>query len=201
MADHYYTNTPDSVSDEREIVYDSPVGRLGFITDRGVFSIDRVDYGSDLLIQTVCECEQGTEVSSLLDIGCGYGPIALTLGKAFPEAKLVLCDVNDRAMALAARNAKRLGLTVEMHSNSEFWGGENEFELVVTNPPIRAGKKTVYAIFDEGCRKLLPGGRFYAVLQKKQGAESAFKELERLFGNCETVERSAGFHILRSVKQ
>ncbi len=196
MSDHYYTDRPGSVSEVREIRYNSPVGELTFRTDHGVFSGSRVDYGSDLLIETVYNEEEGP--AALLDIGCGYGPIGVTLGKAWPECKIAMVDVNHRAMELARDNAALSGVSAVVTEVTEI--PELPYEVVVTNPPIRAGKETVYGIFAQAFDHLVSGGRLYVVIQKKQGAASAVKELERLFGNCETVERGAGFHILRSCK-
>lgn len=196
MSDHYYTDRPGSLSEVREIRYSSPIGELTFRTDHGVFSGSRVDYGSDLLIETVYNEETGAK--ALLDIGCGYGPIGITLGKAWPACKVAMVDVNHRAMELARENAAISGVDALVAGSSEI--PDLPYEVVVTNPPIRAGKETVYGIFAKAFERMVPGGRLYVVIQKKQGAASAVKELERIFGNCETVERGAGFHILRSCK-
>ena len=198
MADHYYTNQPGSVSEERIIHYESPSGELELVTDRGVFSGSRVDFGSDLLIRTVAGLED--EPASLLDIGCGYGPIGLSLGRLWKGCRLTLADVNERAMELCARNARALGLPASV-VNNDTDPPAGRFELVLTNPPIRAGKKVIYALFEQAFDSLIPGGRLYVVIQKKQGADSAAEELRRLFGNCETVERDAGYHILRCVRR
>ena len=198
MGDHYYSADPGSVSEERVIVYPSPVGELSFTTDRGVFSGSRVDFGSDLLIRTVAKLESAP--ASLLDIGCGYGPIGLSLGLLWPAAALTMADVNERAMNLAVRNAEALHRAATVVHNIDD-PPQGPVELVVTNPPIRAGKATVYGIFAQAESLLAAGGRLYVVIQKKQGADSAVRELSRLFGNCETVARDAGFHILRAVKE
>lgn len=199
MGDHYYTNDPASVSDERVIVYRAPTGEVSFTTDRGVFSGSRVDFGSDLLIRTVAKAEEAAP-ASLFDIGCGYGPIGLSLGLLWPQAAVCMADVNERAMALAAKNAQAFRRSVTVVHNQEN-PPAGPFEVVVTNPPIRAGKATVYGIFAQAHAALTAGGRLYVVIQKKQGADSAVKEIVRLFGNCGTIARDGGFHILRAVKE
>jgi 16S rRNA (guanine1207-N2)-methyltransferase len=200
MADYYYTDHPESESNEREITYRLENRELQLWTDRGVFSGSRVDHGSDILIQTVYRLETNPE--GLLDLGCGYGPIGLSLGKAWPGCRIVMVDVNHRAMDLAVRNAQANGVSAEVLSSDEFADAmaDARFDVVVTNPPIRAGKAVVYSLFRQAYDHLTEGGRLYVVIQKKQGAESAAKELLRLFGQCETVERESGFHILCSVK-
>ena len=80
--------------------------------------------------------------------------------------------------------------------------GEGEmFDVVITNPPVRAGKKTVFAFYDQAFEHMNPGSTIYVVLQRKQGAPSSFKKLEELFGNCETLEISGGYHVMKSVKE
>lgn len=194
MAEHYYTNDPTVASKEHELVYASPAGELRLTVDRGVFSGSGVDFGTDLLIRTAAELEEEAP-EALLDLGCGYGPIGLTFGRLWPGVRVVMADVNERALALARRNALALGVAAEA-VNNETDPPQGPFGLVLTNPPIRAGKQTVYALFAQACGALAPGGRLYVVIQKKQGADSAVKELGRLFGNCRTVEREAGYHIL-----
>ncbi len=197
MAEHYYSNEPGCESREREIEYASPAGPITLATDRGVFSGSRVDFGSDLLIRTVARLEAGP--SSVLDLGCGYGPIGISLGVLWKEARIAMGDVNERAMELALRNAAACGVRAEVFDNAD-GRPEGLFELAVTNPPIRAGKKVIYALFEEAYELLVPGGVLYVVIQKKQGADSAEAELGALFGNCETVARDAGYRILRSRK-
>lgn len=197
MADHYYTEHPESPSDIREIFYSLPEGELRLKTDHGVFSGSRVDHGTDILIRTVREREK--KPAQLLDIGCGYGPIGIALGKRWPQCQILMVDVNHRAMELARENAKDNGVHAVVKEASNL--PDEYFEVVVTNPPIRAGKNIVYGIFQQAYDHLTEGGRFYAVIRKNQGAASAVKELERLFGNCETIERQSGFHILQSFRR
>ena len=196
MTDHYYTDHPESPSECREITYSLSGTELYFKTDRGVFSGSRVDHGSDILIRTVREQEKAPD--RLLDIGCGYGPIGIALGKEWPKCQVLMIDVNYRAMDLARENAVKNGVTAVVKDAANL--PDEFFDIIVTNPPIRAGKAVVYGIFRQALDHLKAGGRLYTVIQKKQGAASAVKELERLFGNCETVERESGFHILRSFK-
>ena len=196
MADHYYTDHPESPSEIREITYSLPAGELRLKTDRGVFSGSRVDHGTDILIRTLLEQEKGP--AQLLDIGCGYGPIGIALGRTWPRCRVLMVDVNHRAMDLARQNAQENGVDAVVKEAGSL--PDEFFEVIVTNPPIRAGKQVVYGIFQQALDHLPPGGRFYAVIRKNQGAASAVRELERLFGSCETIERQSGFHILRSVR-
>lgn len=197
--EHYYTNDPTSRSEIREISYELEGRRFTFETDHGVFSMERVDHGSDILIRALRRNEPSVS-GQVIDLGCGYGAIGVTLAVLYPEAQFHLIDVNDRAMALARRNAEKIGVSDRIEVGTAQISGEAEAELVVTNPPIRAGKETVYRLFQNAYEWLEPGGRLYVVIRKNQGAPSAVKELLRIFGNCETVERQSGFHVLRCVK-
>lgn len=208
MAQHYYSKEPVSASNERYIDYTIRVNgamqRYSFVTDSGVFSISRVDHGTDILLNAIL-ADEPAEPKRVLDIGCGYGPIGVVLGTAFPKAHIHMVDVNERAMDLARRNAQKAGLadvTVEAAEQlpALLESPENAFQMVVTNPPIRAGKAVVYGIFQQACDHLAAGGALYVVIRKNQGGPSAVKELERLFGNCTVIDRQSGFHILKSIK-
>lgn len=198
--EHYYTNNPTSRSDIREITYELEGRNFYYLTDHGVFSMERVDHGTDILIRTVRE--QETELSGMeIDLGCGYGAVGVTLAALYPQAQFRLIDVNDRAMELARRNAQKNGVIQRVKvGDASAMAEEASAETVITNPPIRAGKETVYGLFRDAYRWLMPGGRFYAVIRKNQGAASAVKELQQIFGNCDTVERQSGFHVLRCIK-
>ena len=198
--EHYYTNAPSSKSDIREISYELEGKTLKFFTDHGVFSMERVDHGSDILIRTVRE-QEANLTGTVIDLGCGYGVIGVTMAVFYKEAQLRLIDVNDRAMELARRGAQKNGVIDRVKVGTAKAMTQNGVaEAVITNPPIRAGKETIYGLFQNAYDWLADGGRFYAVIRKNQGAPSAVKELTRIFGNCETVERQSGFHVLKCIK-
>ena len=204
MAQHYYSKEPVSASNERCIEYTIGSERFSFITDSGVFSISRVDHGTDILLNAILK-DHPAVPGRILDIGCGYGPIGVVLGSIYPAAHVHMVDVNERAMDLARRNAQAAKLTdytVEPvdHLLDLLNAPENAFQMVVTNPPIRAGKAVVYGIFAQAQEQLAPGGALYVVIRKNQGGPSAIKELERLFGSCTVIDRQSGFHILKAVK-
>lgn len=199
MADHYFSDHPDSRSDIREISYGLGSISMRFLTDHGVFSISRVDHGTDLVLKTVLK-DRLTAPESVLDMGCGYGPIGLTLAKAWPTCSVTMLDVNSRAMELAERNRVLNGLPEEIRIVRQEELAASRFEMVVTNPPVRAGKTTVYSLFALAQQHMAAQGALYVVLRKNQGAPSAAKELIRLFGNCEIINRQSGYHILKSRK-
>ena len=197
MADHYYTPLPESEHNTR-LVQVNILGRsLTFETDAGVFSKNELDPGSRLLIEAM-----GGLSGRVLDLGCGWGPVGVSLGAANPEAQLVLSDVNERAVALAQKNIRANGLTnAQAVVSDAFSALSGSFDHVVTNPPIRAGKQAIYAMFDEAHERLTPGGTLTIVIRKQQGAPSAQKHLLSVFGNAETIARGGGYHVIQCRKE
>lgn len=200
MGQHYFSPRPEASSSPKLWTAVLRGRELRFKTDRGVFSKGEVDFGTRLLIE--CFRPAAEDPKKILDVGCGYGPIGLALAAEFPGATVHLVDVNQRALDLARENAKLNSLdNVRIYASDRLDGvRDHDFDAVVTNPPIRAGKGVVEGIFEQSREVMAPGGRLWTVIRKKQGAPSAAGKLEEIFGNVETVERKRGYHILRSIK-
>ncbi|CAH0347502.1 Ribosomal RNA large subunit methyltransferase G [Bacillus sp. CECT 9360] len=171
-----------------------------FKSDRGVFSKNEVDFGSRLLIEAF-HLNEETE-GNILDVGCGYGPIGLSIAASYPEVTVEMTDINSRAVELAKENAKTNGISnVVIYESDRFDRINSEqFAAILTNPPIRAGKKVVQEIFEHSFARLNSGGELWVIIQKKQGAPSAMEKLDQLFGNVETVQKKKGYYILKSKK-
>lgn len=197
MGDHYYTNDPRSESAPETWTYELRGKQYHFTSDRGVFSKGSVDFGSRLLIESF---EMPDVSGRILDVGCGYGPMGISLADASGREALLI-DVNERALALSEQNAARNGVTVETRLSHAYdaVGGER-FAAIVTNPPIRAGKQVVHTILREAHMHLVDGGAIYVVIQKKQGAPSAKKLLEEVFGQVETIAKEKGYFIFRAIR-
>jgi 16S rRNA (guanine1207-N2)-methyltransferase len=198
LADHYYTNKPGAEHDEQQFTFDLRGHELRYTTDAGVFSRDRVDFGSLLLIENM----EIPPHARVLDVGCGYGPIGLTAAKLAAAGKVTMIDVNERAANLARRNAERNGIrNVEIRVSDVYSAVQGEtFDVILTNPPIRAGKDIVHRIFTEGYELLAEGGAMWVVIQKKQGAPSALKKLQETYRHVDEVDREKGYSIFRAVK-
>lgn len=199
MSEHYYAKTPNVKSERKTISKQLREQTLSFITDAGVFSKGGIDFGSTLLVETFDMPEvQG----SVLDIGCGYGPVGLTVASAYPDRQIHLIDVNERALSLSKENAGLNQLhNVCIYENKAFENiPSNEFALVLTNPPIRAGKDVVFSFYEQAYRSLVSGGSLWVVIQKKQGAPSSMKKMESLFGNVSVEAKQRGYYILKSIK-
>lgn len=198
MSEHYFTGRPSAEHDETAFTTTLRGMEFTFVTDAGVFSRDKVDFGSLLLIETM----QVGQADTVLDMGCGYGPIGAVAAKLAPEGQVYMVDVNERAVILARRNLRANRIT-----NADVRVGDAlepvrgiRFDTILTNPPIRAGKAVIYRMVDEAYAALQPGGSLWVVIQNKQGAPSMKKKLQETFGNVLDADRKAGFHIYRSVK-
>lgn len=189
---HYYSPSPTSPHKFEVIRYRVRNIELAFTTDAGVFSRKRVDFGSALLIENL-----PPQNGRLLDLGCGYGPIGISLAALNPGLEVVMADINKRALTLAAKNIElnRLANVSVVESNG-FSAVQGRFSTIVTNPPIRAGKKTLYPLFQQ-CREFLQDqGQLWLVIQKKQGAPSALNALEKLYANCRRETTAKGYWLL-----
>ncbi|UOR10618.1 class I SAM-dependent methyltransferase [Halobacillus amylolyticus] len=199
MSEHYYSKYTNAKSDERTWSFLLRGTSLTFTTDHAVFSKGEVDLGSRLLIEAF---EMPVVDGDLLDLGCGYGPIGLSLAKDFSERHIWLVDVNERALELSRKNARQNQLANVSVKESDRFSSikENRFAAILTNPPIRAGKRTVHAMFEGAHEALVDEGELWVVIQKKQGAPSAKEKLGELFGRVEVVVKRKGYYILKAKK-
>ncbi|MCM2535541.1 class I SAM-dependent methyltransferase [Neobacillus pocheonensis] len=199
MTEHYYSRTQKVESEPKYWDYTLRDHLFRFKTDNGVFSKREVDFGSRLLIESF---EMPETEGLVLDVGCGYGPIGLSIAKSSPERIVHMIDVNERAIELAKENA---GLNriqnIDIYESDRLLNvKESSFSAILTNPPIRAGKKTVHDIFEQSFDHLVSRGELWVVIQKKQGAPSAIEKLKEMFSVVETIDKSKGYFIIKSVK-
>ncbi|MEO2077733.1 MAG: class I SAM-dependent methyltransferase [Bacillus sp. (in: firmicutes)] len=199
MSEHYYSRTQKVESDPKYWDFTLKNNLFRFKTDNGVFSKREVDFGSRLLIESF-EIPQ-TE-GNVLDVGCGYGPIGLSIAKQYPDRVVHMVDVNERAIQLAKENAILNKIeNVEVYESDRLLSvKETQFAAILTNPPIRAGKKTVHEIFEQSYNHLVSNGELWVVIQKKQGAPSAIEKLKTLFSDVETIDKTKGYFIIKAIK-
>ncbi|VPB47565.1 16S RNA G1207 methylase RsmC [Streptococcus pneumoniae] len=192
----YYAENPDAAHDIHELRVELLGQKMTFLTDAGVFSKKIVDFGSQLLLKCL-EVNQG---ETILDVGCGYGPLGLSLAKAY-GVQATMVDINTRALDLARRNAEKNNAKATIFQSNIYEQVEGHFDHVISNPPIRAGKQVVHEIIEKSKDFLETSGDLTIVIQKKQGAPSAKSKMEGVFGNCEILKKDKGYYILRSVKE
>ena len=200
---HYYDENPQGESDRRVIQTRMHGIDFFFSTDADVFSKKFLDFGSRTLLETAIGDLAGAnrKKGRLLDLGCGYGPIGIIMKRVFPAMEVTMVDINNRALELARENAGNNGVKcVDVHQSDACSAVEGLYDVVLTNPPVRAGKKTVFAFYDGAYEHMSEGALLYVVLQKKQGAPSSEKYLLEKFGNCEVIAKESGYWIMKAVK-
>ena len=195
---HYFINDESLKSEKRIIKYTINSHYFELTSDIGVFSKNELDPGSELLIKTaIKEGKKG----DLLDVGCGYGPIGITLSKICDLNKVDFIDVNLRALNLTKENASKYQIkNFNVFESNGFENVKDSYDYILINPPIRAGKEVIFKMFEDSIEYLKEDGILMIVIRKDQGAPSAKKKLDELYGNCVTVDREKGYHILVSKK-
>ena len=196
---HYFKEDPNLASNIKTITYEVNGLTMNLFTDNGVFSKNKVDEGSLAFLKVILPLNLG---SNILDLGCGYGTIGLTLAVVKKEARITLADINSRALALCRRNAELNSVSqrVTILQSDIYTKIEGKYDSIVINPPIRAGKSVTYKMYEEAKQYLIDGGSLLIVIRKAQGAESAAKYIESIFGNVKLLDRHKGYHIYQAVK-
>ena len=200
MSEHYYSNKPQTESKPRQWKFPLLGHTFTFETDAGVFSKSEVDFGSRVLIDAF---EMPEVEGVILDVGCGYGPIGLSIAKVNPEREVLMMDINTRAIGLSQKNAQLNGVQNVRVFESDGLGAVEagtQAAAILTNPPIRAGKETVFRFYDQAYELLVENGELWVVIQKKQGAPSTVSHLEEMFSEVDVVEKKKGYWIIRAKK-
>ncbi|WP_096202158.1 class I SAM-dependent methyltransferase [Bacillus sp. FJAT-45350] len=199
MSEHYYTDKPTVESNEHTFPFELRGKRFMFTSDSGVFSKKEIDFGSKLLIEKFTFPEREGDI---LDVGCGYGPIGISLANEDKERTVWMIDVNERALQLSKKNASANQVTNIVIEKSDLLSNitKNDFTSIVTNPPIRAGKQVVHELYEQAYEHLKIEGELWVVIQKKQGAPSTIEKLETMFQEVEVVEKKKGYFIIKAKK-
>ena len=190
---HYFEPSPSSRSAPQEIRLDLPDLSLTLATDRGVFSPERIDTGTKhLLLDGPAPASEGT----LVDLGCGYGPIACALARRSPAATVWAVDVNERALDLCRANSERLGLANVRVVPADEVAADLVVDDLWSNPPIRIGKGALHALLGTWLGRLAPTGRAVLVVQKHLGADSLHRWLEAEGWSVDRRSSRAGYRVL-----
>lgn len=195
---HYYINDETLSHNLKNIDMTINQTTLKFQTDKGVFSKTGLDYGTRVLLENIHLSDQEIKV---VDMGCGYGPIGLYVAKTYPKSFVYMVDINQRAIDLALKNKELNRIkNVEISQGFLFENIIHQVDVILTNPPIRAGKQVVFTLYEQAYQKLNSGGILYVVIQKKQGAPSTKEKLESLFGHVDILDKNKGYWILSAKK-
>jgi 16S rRNA (guanine1207-N2)-methyltransferase len=183
MSEHYFTERPSSERDRRRVELHLRGHDVSVWTEGGVFSHERVDLGTRVLLR---EAPELPATGDLLDLGCGWGALALAMALDSPGAQVWALDVNSRAVALTADNAAALGLDGVRALGPDDVPADQEFEVIWSNPPIRVGKEALHALLLQWIPRLRPGGSAYLVVQRHLGADSLHSWLTEALSDLHT---------------
>lgn len=195
--DHYFTAEPASPDERREIRVHLRGRDVDVETAGGVFSPGHVDLGTELLLRAV---PVPPAAGDLLDLGCGWGPVALSLALASPDARVWAVDVNERALDLVRGNAERLGCANVVAARPDDVPDDVRFDALWSNPPIRVGKESLHELLLHWLPRLAVGAQGHLVVSKHLGADSLQRWIADQLGDRADVERvltSQGFRVLR----
>jgi 16S rRNA (guanine1207-N2)-methyltransferase len=196
VGDHYFTKRPEVRSSPQRAGVVLPDLELALETDRGVFAVGRLDAGTRQLLQVAPPPPSG---GNLLDLGTGYGPIAITLARRSPGAVVWAVDVNQRALELVRRNVERAGVTNVIPANPEDVPPEVRFRAVYSNPPIRVGKTALHDLLERWLGRLEPDGRGFLVVHKNLGSDSLARWLDEGGFTTRRLASKKGYRILEVV--
>lgn len=171
--------------------------KYSFVSNQGVFSKNKIDYGTELLLKSL---EINNE-ESLLDIGCGIGIMGIILKENYRNLKITMSDVNKRALKLAKTNALNNNVLVDITLSNLFENIEQKFDIIISNPPIRTGKKITYKLYEESYNYLNSDGKLWIVVRKQQGAKTVYDYLKTVFKTVEIVNKKNGYYIIKSIKE
>lgn len=197
MAEHYFSETPIGDFKQREIAVTLAGKKVKVKTAGSVFSPEHIDQGTQVLLDHL---ELAKPTGTFLDLGCGWGPIALALALHSPKAKIFAVDVNERSLELTRINAAALEISSIQISRPEDVAADVEFDQIWSNPPIRVGKAVLHEMLQLWIPRLAPGGSAFLVVQKNLGSDSLQKWLESEFTTGFEVSRLTSVKTFRILK-
>lgn len=193
----YFTNDENLKSEYRNIIYKYKDLALNFTSDLGVFSKDRVDFASKLLLETYFE--NGKKNINVLDVGCGYGFIGVTLSKIM-NSYVDMIDVNKRAVHLSNINIKNNNVNANAFISDTYDNIDKKYDCIITNPPIRAGKSVYMNIIENAAEYLTDDGELWFVMNKDHGAKSTIEKIKNVY-DVNVVSKSKGFFVILCKKR
>jgi len=191
---HYFNPTPEVASKRHTVRLHTGAVDLELQADRGVFGARRVDLGTITLLK---EAPAPPAEGDILDLGAGYGPIAIALAKASPLARIWAVDVNQRALELSRVNAEAAGLGNVTVATPDDVPDGIRFAAIYSNPPVRIGKAAMHEILDRWLDRLAPGGAAYLVVQRNLGSDSLAAWLAASGRDVDRLKSKKGYRILR----
>lgn len=189
----YFEENNNLKSDKKIITIKFKDKKFKVYTDNGIFSKEKLDYGTKLLLENITE---NNLEGQILDLGCGYGIIGIILASLYPNLSVDMCDITERAISLSKENIKNLNLiNVNVFKSNIYDKIDNKYNYIITNPPIRAGKEILKEFLFGAKNHLKEKGELWFVMRKNHGAKSMISDLEKNY-KVEIKEKSKGFYII-----
>lgn len=188
---HYFEYDKDLKSKEKEITVDINDVKFKFITDNGVFSKKGLDFGTRTLLSSL---NIDNIKGDVLDLGCGYGPIGIYIKKT-TNSNVTMIDINKRSVELSKKNASLNNVDVNVIESDKYENVAGKFDYIISNPPIRVGKKILYELLFEAKNYLKEKGQLWIVVNKDQGAKSLVEDLKTEY-QVEVINKNKGFYVI-----
>ena len=193
----YFTNDESLKSEYRNLIYKYNDYVFNFTSDLGVFSKDRIDFASKLLVENYFKI--GRKGVKVLDVGCGYGFIGITISKIM-DSKVDMIDVNKRAIHLSNINIKNMNVNANAFLSDIYDGVNDKYDVIISNPPIRAGKAVYLDIINNAVNYLNDGGEFYFVMNKDHGAKNVIEKIKDVY-DVNVLDKNKGFFVILCKKR
>lgn len=195
---HYFINDNKVKSNKRNLFYEYGDVTFTFVSDNGVFSKNEIDEGSNALLNNYLKC--GVK-GRTLDVGSGIGFLGIVISK-INDCEVDMLEVNSRAVELCRENIKNNKIDkCNVYESDIYEKANGLYDVVISNPPIKAGKKVVFEILEKAYDYLKEKGELWIVVRKSHGADSCKCKMIDVYGNCDIVKRDKGFYTLKSVKR
>ena len=194
---HYFLHDESLKSNEYMIKYSFKNVDFHLTSNNGVFSKNKLDVGTSIFIETLLNLNLNGKI---LDLGCGYGPIGITLKYFNSNLEICFSDVNSSCVELTKKNLELYKILGNVLISDGFKNIQDTFDYILFNPPIRIGKTKIFEIYDEAFNHLNQSGHFLIVIRKDKGAESHKKYLDSKFSKSNLLKRDKGYHVYEFVK-
>lgn len=199
MVQHYFSEKQTAAYKENNFQATLRKYRITFTTAPGVFSLKKVDSGSLVLIE---KCIISEKTKTILDLGCGYGPVGISIAKSFPEKHITMSDINQRAIKLARKNSKKNNIeNVTLLHSDGFMKIKESFDVILLNPPQTAGKKICYKLIEDSHAHLTKKGTLQLVARHQKGGKQLANHMQEVFGNVKDIAKSSGYRVYLSERE
>ncbi|MGV8169165.1 MAG: class I SAM-dependent methyltransferase [Candidatus Nanoarchaeia archaeon] len=195
MAEHYFSEKQESSNERFLIEIKLKNDSFSLLSSSGLFSKNELDTATKLLIE---KAEIKNEEGKVLDLGCGYGVVGISVLRKYKKMNVVFSDVNERALELTKENLMRLKLKGKVLKSDLYSKIEEKFDIIISNPPYAAGREVCFKLIEESFEHLEKNGTLQIVARHNKGGKVLSEKMKEVFGNLETTAKSGGFHVYLS---